>query len=112
MLSDMRTHEERGNASQSQKPEEAKTSVAAQRKAATASQAPDCPHEKLISLYHELLPSCTKLEKLTPARRALIRARWIDESKPNREKHRGYTTVEEGLAYWRRFFGWCASRNS
>lgn len=94
--------------SHSQKPEESKTSVATQRKPSTASHGLDCPAEKLIGLYHELLPSCTKLEKLTPARRALIRARWIDESKPNREQHDGYTTIEGGLAYWRRFFGYCA----
>lgn len=94
--------------SHSQKPEESKTSDASHRKPSTASHGLDCPAEKLIGLYHELLPSCTKLEKLTPARRALIRARWIDESKPNRDKHRGYTTADEGLAYWRRFFAWCA----
>lgn len=95
------------NPSHSHSQERTKTSDAAHRKPATASQGPDCPHEKLIGLYHELMPTCTKLEKLTPARRALIRARWLDEAKPNRDKHRGYTTAEEGLAYWRRFFGWC-----
>lgn len=108
MPTDMRTHLP-SIARQNHETEESKTSVAPQRKAATLSQPADCPHEKLIGLYHELLPSCTKLEKLTPARRALIRARWIDESKPNREKHDGYTTAEDGLAYWRRFFGYCAA---
>lgn len=107
LLSDMRTHSG-GNASHSQKPEKAKTSDASHRKPSTASQGPDCPYEKLIGLYHELLPTCTKLEKLTPGRRALIRARWVDESKPNRDKYRGYTAIEDGLAYWRRFFAWCA----
>lgn len=108
MPTDMRTHSER-NASQSQKPETAKASDASHRKSATASPTiPDCPQEKLIELYHELLPTCTRVEKWTPARQAVMRARWRDEAKPNREKHRGYATVEEGLAYWRRFFGWCA----
>lgn len=67
---------------------------------------PDCPHEKLLSLYHELLPQCTRVEKWTAARQQTMRARWRDEALPNREKHRGYRTIEEGLAYWQRFFGW------
>lgn len=86
-----------------------KASDASHRKSATASRPiPDCPQEKLIDLYHELLPTCTRVEKWTPARQAVMRARWRDEAKPNREKHRGYETVEEGLAYWRRFFAWCS----
>lgn len=97
------------NPSHSQKPEKAKTSDASHRKPATASRPiPDCPQEKLIELYHELLPTCTRVEKWTPARQTVMRARWREEAKPNRDKHRGYTTLEEGLAYWRRFFAWCA----
>lgn len=103
----MRTHSA-GDANQNQKPEKSKDSPASQGRGATASQPLDCPVEKLISLYHEALPNCTRMEKLTPARRALIRARWIDESKPNREKHPGYSAVEAGLAYWGRFFAWCS----
>lgn len=70
--------------------------------------APDCPQQALIDLYHELLPMCTRLEKITPARQQALRARWRDEAKPNLDKHRGYSTTDEGLAYWRRFFGWVA----
>jgi hypothetical protein len=69
---------------------------------------PECPHEKLIALYHDLLPACPRVEKWTPKRRQAMRSRWRDEAKPNREKHRGYRTLEEGLAYWRRFFAYCA----
>lgn len=67
--------------------------------------APDCPLQSLIDLYHDVLPMCTRMEKNTPARLQVIRARWREEAKP-REKHRGYSTAEDGLAYWRRFFAW------
>lgn len=99
---DMRTHSG-GNASQSQKPEESKASPAAQGKASTASQAPDCPHEKLIALYHERLPTCPQVVKWTEARKALMRSRWRDMAKPD-GKHPGYTTEEGGLVFWRRYF--------
>lgn len=102
----MRTHSD-GNANQNQKPEESKTSPATAGEArGAAADLPDCPHEKLIALYHELLPDSPRVEKWTPARQQAMRARWRDEAKPNREKHRGYRTVEDGLAYWRRFFGY------
>jgi uncharacterized protein YdaU (DUF1376 family) len=71
--------------------------------------ATDCPQQQLIDLYHELLPMCPRVEKWTPARQQMLRARWRDEAKPNREKHDGYTTVEAGLTYWRRFFGYCST---
>lgn len=91
----------------SQKPERSKPSTATAVEArGGAASLPECPHEKLIDLYHELLPSCTRVEKWTAARQQAMRARWRDEALPNRDKHRGYKTVEEGLAYWRRFFAW------
>ena len=106
--SDMHSHSD-GNASQSQIPEKAKTSPAPAGEArGVAASLPDCPHEQIVTLYHELLPACTRVEKWTSARQQAMRARWRDEALPNREKHRGYRTVEEGLAYWRKFFAWCA----
>lgn len=106
--SDMRSHSD-GNASQSQKPEESKASTANAVEVRDAvANLPDCPHEKLISLYHELLPECPRIVKWTSARQQTMRARWRDEALPNREKHRGYRTEEEGLTYWRRFFSYCA----
>lgn len=38
-----------------------------------------------------------------------MRARWKDEAKPNREKHKGYKTLEDGLAYWARFFSYVST---
>lgn len=68
---------------------------------------PDCPHEQLVSLYHELLPTCPRVAEWNDTRKSLMRSRWRDKAKPN-GKTQGYTTAEDGLAYWRRFFTWVA----
>lgn len=108
MPTDMRTHSP-SIARQSHKTEESKASTAIAVEArGQAANVPDCPHEKLIDLYHEALPDCTRVGRWTPGRQQAMRARWKDEAAPNREKHRGYSTTEQGLAYWRRFFGWVA----
>lgn len=97
---DMRTHSG-GNASQEPKPERSKASPAnAGEGRDSVATVPDCPHEKLIALYHELLPTCTQVIEWSDARKALMRSRWREKgnAKP------GYRTVEDGLAYWRRYF--------
>jgi hypothetical protein len=53
---------------------------------------PDCPHQQIIALYHEILPMCPQVRDWTPARAQQLRARWNeDESR-------------QTLDYWRRFF--------
>ena len=68
---------------------------------------PACPHEQIISAYHEALPMCPRVIEWTDARAKVMRTRWREKSKPN-GKHKGYTTLDEGLAYWKRFFAWVA----
>ena len=51
---------------------------------------PTCPHEAIVSLYHEVLPTLTAVRKLTPARRQQLRARWREGN--------------DDLAGWRRYF--------
>jgi uncharacterized protein YdaU (DUF1376 family) len=93
----------------SQKPEETKISPAnAGEGRVDAATVPDCPHEKLIALYHELLPTCTKVVEWNAQRQALMRARWREKAKST-AKNWGYTTEQQGLACWRKFFGWCAA---
>ncbi|MBV8048765.1 MAG: hypothetical protein JO171_16570 [Paludibacterium sp.] len=53
---------------------------------------PDCPHQEIIALYHDLLPQCPQVRDWTPARATQLRARW------NEDKSR------QNLDYWRRFF--------
>ena len=53
---------------------------------------PDCPHQKIIDLYHEVLPMCPRIRDWTPARATQLRARWNEA--PERQN----------LDYWKRFF--------
>jgi hypothetical protein len=69
---------------------------------------PDCPHEKIIELFHEILPANPRVSEWTEARRSHLRARWRDKARRVGE-HPGYTTTEEGLVWWRDFFGYCAT---
>jgi uncharacterized protein YdaU (DUF1376 family) len=69
---------------------------------------PDCPHEKILALYHQLLPTCPEVQSWGDARQGYLRARWREKAEPF-QKHRGYKTLEEGLAYWERFFVYCST---
>jgi hypothetical protein len=40
------------------------------------SQFDSCPHQKIIALYHEILPMCPRVAKWTPNRAQHLRARW------------------------------------
>jgi len=51
-----------------------------------------CPHQDIISLYHEILPELRKVKKWTPKRQAQLRARWREEKK------------HQNLDWWRRYF--------
>jgi len=57
---------------------------------------PDCPHQEIIALYHEVLPMCPQIRDWTPARATQLRARWNEE--PRRQN----------LGYWRKFFEYVA----
>lgn len=54
--------------------------------------APQCPHTEIINLYHEILPSLTRVREWTAPRQALLRKRWNEN--PDRQS----------LAWWRDFF--------
>lgn len=88
----------------SQKPEESKASAEGKAPSAEGrgAAAPDCPHEQVIALYHELLPANPKVLEWTTARQQMLRARWREKAKRT-AKQRGYETLEQGLAWWRRF---------
>lgn len=56
------------------------------------SEKPDCPHQEIIALYHEVLPQCPQIREWTPARATQLRARWNESEK------------RQNLTYWRQFF--------
>lgn len=50
------------------------------------------PHEKIVALYHELLPELRRMIKWTPQRQKLLRARWRED----RER--------QSLEWWKNYF--------
>jgi hypothetical protein len=75
--------------------------------AARAPPLPDCPHDRIIALYHEILPMCPRVIEWHEARRTTLRTRWREKSVPN-GTGAGYRTLDDGLAYWKRFFEYCS----
>jgi hypothetical protein len=53
---------------------------------------PECPHQQIIALYHDILPECPQVRDWTPARQQQLRTRWNED--PRRQN----------LDYWRKFF--------
>ncbi len=60
---------------------------------------PPCPHQQILSLYHELLPELPRMKVWDGARQQNLTARWRERWKAGH-----YATQAEGLAYWRRMF--------
>lgn len=52
----------------------------------------NCPHQKIIEIYHEVLPQCPKVRQWPPHLQKTLRARWNEE--PERQT----------LEWWRRYF--------
>jgi len=66
-----------------------------------------CPVEKLIEAYHELMPNNPRCKILNNARRSAIRQRWR-EAASLPAKPFGYSTTQDGVEAWRKFFAVCA----
>jgi len=81
------------------------SSSSSEKQRSTVGLAPDCPHERVIAAYHEILPGCPKVLTWNETRRRILRSRWLEQSRPNGTGS-GYTTTEEGIAYWRCFFAY------
>ena len=58
---------------------------------------PDCPHQEIIAIYHQVLPQCPQIRDWTPARATQLRARWNEDGK------------RQNLEYWKKFFEYVAS---
>jgi len=55
---------------------------------------PDCPHEQIVDLYHQLLPELPRVQAWGKTSQANLRARWREEN------------ARQNLAWWRNFFIW------
>ena len=51
-----------------------------------------CPHQEIISLYHEVLPELPPVKLWTPQRQAILRQRWVES--PERQC----------MEWWREYF--------
>ena len=63
---------------------------------ANDSTADNCPHQQIIALYHEHLPTAIRVREWTPSRAQALRSRWRE--KPQRQS----------LDWWARFFDYIA----
>jgi hypothetical protein len=70
---------------------------------ASGTRIPECPHVLLVAAYHELLPMCPMVVDWTQERQAIMRSRWREKA-ISKSKNWGYSTEEQGLACWRKFF--------
>lgn len=57
---------------------------------------PACPHQEILALYHELLPTSPLIRDWTPARAGHLRMRWSEDVR------------RQSLGWWRRFFAYIA----
>ncbi len=55
---------------------------------------PNCPHTKIIALYHKILPELQRVKAWTPKRANQLRLRWAE--KPERQN----------LGYWEKYFNY------
>lgn len=58
--------------------------------------APVCPHDEIIALYHELLPTCPHVKEWHAARKTHLKARWREDPK------------RQNLDWWRKYFAYVA----
>lgn len=70
-------------------------------------QEADCPVAEIVNLYHEHMPDNPKCRVITAARRTAIKNRWKEAAKLNVGPF-GYSTLEDGLNAWGKFFAICA----
>lgn len=56
----------------------------------------DCPHEKIIDIYHEILPMLPRVRQWTPKRQKHLKARWVSSME------------YQDLEWWSRFFRYIA----
>ena len=63
------------------------------------SGAPLCPQQKLLNIYHEVLPELAHIRRLRKPLQEQVRTRWREKYEEGK-----FTTTEEGLDYFRGLF--------
>jgi uncharacterized protein YdaU (DUF1376 family) len=60
---------------------------------------PPCPHQKVVDLFHELLPELPRVLVWNKTREGYLRARWREKAVEEK-----WQTEEQGLEFFRKFF--------
>lgn len=68
----------------------------ADRPLVSSKAADPCPHQEIINLYHQSLPTGRQVRVWSDTRKAKLRARWKEDPK------------RQGLEWWSKFFGYIA----
>lgn len=66
----------------------------------------ECPQQKILALYRELLPTLPDIRTLRPNLQAQVRARWNEKC-----HEKGFSSQEEGIEYFRNFFSYVAEND-
>ena len=69
----------------------------------------DCPQDVIRKLWAKHLPHLAQPRIWEGNRRANLRQRWNQASKPSQYSPEGYQTVGEGVQWWDSFFGYIAN---
>lgn len=65
-----------------------------------------CPTQKIVDAYHELMPDNPRVRVLDEARKRTISARWREAAR-NKIGPFGYDNQTSGLEAWKKFFSVC-----
>lgn len=63
---------------------------------------PECPQQRLLALWAELMPELQQPVKWTGSRATLLRCRWREEAAEHQ-----WTCEEDGLRFFAKLFRWC-----
>lgn len=63
---------------------------------------PDCPHQRILTLWGQLMPELQQPMKWTEARATALRTRWREEAVQH-----GWTCEDDGLRVFAKLFRWC-----
>ncbi len=67
-----------------------------------------CPVDALVDLYERKMPENPEVRKVTPERKRLIVKGWQEAATIDGNPFNRYSSVEDGLSAWGRFFEICA----
>jgi uncharacterized protein YdaU (DUF1376 family) len=62
---------------------------------------PNCPHQQVVDLFHQVLPELPKVKIWNTTRQAYLKSRWREMA-----AQENWETAEQGLEWFKKFFDW------